>query len=559
MKYQELTSGLVSIHDLLSGDNRYVVPRYQREYSWAEDDIKKFIEDVKSLVDDNRPRKKPYFFGTMVFVHMSDENSSEDVFKIVDGQQRLITSIIFLTALCDVLYAAGHTHPADEFRRYIQETDLESGKVSYRIIPTFRNQDFFRDHIMNIGKPKEKCNIEDINVNTANKELFNAYKIICESLYTHDGVSNLVALGDRFAKNFKVILVTVTSDTDAYRIFETLNSRGLELSQGDLVKSHLLGCCEADISLQDDVFETWMNIIHDLDKTPMDDFLRHFWLANYEKIKKDEIYEKITNKASDSITAKNLTTEMYKYAEIYSRIVNPKLNDWSNNEQIVNNLEILKILNSTVCYIALLIGANKLATDDFNKLIKLCINFFFRYKTVCGKHATQLENLMISIAADLRDGKELKDIKKYFTDPKIYPNDDEFEYVFARVNLTDKIAIYALRELDGLKHTPKLYLEHIMPKSIVGTEWEKHLKDLEIRDLDSYGGQWYSRLGNMILTKKRLNPEERKNPYNKKHEKFYKDSPEITNMPLDLKWDHVEIEKRQKRFANIAKNIWKID
>ena len=550
-------SKLMSIHELFSG-SKYTVPKYQREYSWTKDEVEEFVRDVLSLVKPETDRSKPYFFGAMVLVDESDVDKS--IFKIVDGQQRIITSAIFIAVLRDMLHREGNYEAAGEFARYIQEKDLESGDIFDRIIPNNRNQEFFRDCIMKIDNPDEKS--KNIDVNTANTNILNAYKIIYKELTERiTETRDLVVLCGRFVKNFRTIVVIVESNADAYRIFETLNNRGLELSEGDLVKNHLLEKCADNEQLQDKVFAAWTDITENLDKIKMDDFLRHFWMANYDKIKKDEIYTEISDKLSKGTDVKDLVERMDRYSKIYARIVNPNEEDWTN-KQIRTNLETLKILNSKVCYVALLVGVDKFEDADKQQLIQLtemCINFFFRYKTIMGEHATDLETLMKNVATDLRKGKSMDVIKKErFLDPTIYPDDERFENSFKNASLIDKIAAYVLQKLNG-QHIENVHVEHIMPRNIQGTNWETYLKEQDA-DLTSYVEQWYAKLGNMTLTGK-LSTEDKKRSYAEKWAKFYKDSSvEMTKeLPIIANWNHKEIEHRQNKFAKKALTIWKIE
>ncbi len=565
-----LESRLIPIVELFGYDKRYEVPKYQREYSWTKDQIQEFINDLQSLSLND---KQPYFFGAMVFV--SDENTGSVVFKIVDGQQRMTTSAILIAVIRDILFEKNNKEASNELHKHLQQTDLVTHNTSDIIILSDRNKEFFKKCILTIDIPKNK--IELGFTAPSDKSLFEAYKTIYDSLKnSHDDDTDhqkyLITLYDNFVKRFKIIQVIVSSNTYAYRIFETLNNRGLELSQSDLVKNFILEQCDDNDELQNKIFDDWQSIITTLDGISIDDFFHYFWLANYEKIQKQEIYKKLTSILSDKkITVKGLVNDLKTYAEFYEQMLNPKKIDWWENDHIVEQLENLKILNSKMCYVAILVGKDKLSEreDDFSKLIDMCINFFFRYKTIGGKHATQLEALMIKIAKALRDGLDIDRIKEqYFLDSNIYPTDDDFETLFQKTRLTDKISTYVLKKLNEALSTEsisneRMYVEHILPKIIRGTEWEDQLQGkTDIDDLDSYVEKYHSRLGNMTLMRK-LTGNDKKKSYAEKLSLFYKDSPiKITNMLLDPKWNSdwnsEQIINRQKYFAELAKDIWKI-
>ncbi len=565
MTDRELTSSLMSIHELFSGGNKYKVPAYQREYSWTKEQVNDFVTDISGLVGSNRPKKKPYFFGAMVFVREPNSDDSEDIFKIVDGQQRLITSAILIAVIRDMLFGMNEVEAADEFRRYVQEKDLESEQFFDRIIPSDRNREFFKNNVMKAGKPDEKNRAEEGDVKVANVGLFNAYKIIHKALAEeHSSRTDLISLGDRFVKNFKVIVVIVSSNNDAYRIFETLNDRGLELSEGDLVKNYLMEKCADDERLQGCVFDAWVGIMDSLDspdnhdKIKIDEFLRYFWLANRKKIGSGDIYSEISGTVSTPGGVKELVDKMSRYAAIYSQIVNPEGEEWGD-DRVVTSLKTLKILNSKICYVALMAGRDRLSADDFAELAETCVNFFFRYKTICGKHTTKLETMMVAVAKDLRGGENLGDVKKrHFLDLNMYPTDDEFERAFAKARLSKKIATYVLKRLHGVPHADQAFVEYIIPKNIQGTEWVESIKKKD-EDFKSYVEQWHSRLGNITLMEN-ISNDDGKKPYSEKWERFYsKSSVGMTKeLPRTHEWNDEQIRSRQQDFAAKAKCIWKI-
>ena len=547
-----------SIGDLLQRGKQYHIPKFQREYAWGDDQIDDFIEDLKPLQDENVSSKPPYIFGPMVFVRDETNNmDGDEIFHVVDGQQRLTTSITFIAVIRDILNEMGKKSDAEEFNRDIREKNRQTHEFSNKLVLSKRNDDFFNNYIMKESPIHDKLSVKP---DSANKALHNAYKKIYEAIEKEKNLQDdaehyLIQLCARFTKLFKIIEVTVPTYDQAYKIFVALNDRGLELSQSDLVKNYLLEKCPSES--HDSVFEDWMDTITVLDTLSVDYFLRHFWLGRYEKIKMDEIYENLTKKITGD-KVPQFVKDLKKYAEIYRAVVKPKMEDWYDDKEIVKQLESLKILNSKVCYIPILVGKDVLSQEDCYELIKMCVTFFFRYKTICGKHATQLENLMISVAENLRNGKDLLFIKKsQFLNPEIYPDDDEFESAFAKASLIDKIAAYVLERLYNIPDASQMQVEHIVPRSIQGTMWKQNLTPND-EEIQSYAKLLYSRLGNMLIGPK-IPAEDKKRSYEEKRNGVYgKFTDMLGELPEGPTWDLHQIDERQRNMAKKATQIWRI-
>ena len=562
---QKLESRLYSIIDLFIHEKKYVVPEHQREYSWNEDDVISFLEDMESIIDPDNSADEEYFFGAMVLMNPSKTTSNEG-YKIIDGQQRLTTSAIFVAVVRDILYEKNHSSSAKELDSHIIGKDYHTGDTYDRLELGKRNKNTFHT-LMKMSKPEDKIKLE--NVPTSDVELINAYSTIYEKIMnkynSNDFPRNIISMCEQFLRRFQVILVVVESYAHAYRIFETLNDRGVSLSQGDLVKNYLLSLCKSDHS-QDEVLCDWNRMLDILDGLAIDDFLHYFWLSNHSRIKKNEIYKKLAKKIITENDVKKFVTKLIKYAEIYTQILEPEKEYFWGNVEIVDILKNLKTLNSKVCYIVILLAKYKLEEYEFKNICNMCLNFFFRYKTICGRHATALEVIMVSVAKKLRNDSDVLDIQKIFLDPINYPEKSDFISAFEKISVSDKIGKYILQKItlskneNRLREIDSIHIEHIMPKTIKNTRWEQYLTSKGIDDLQAYHEQWCKRLGNMTLMIK-LSNEDRKKLYDIKYRNYYRHSLiEITNtLPESSEWYIDQIKTRQHNFAELSENIWKIE
>lgn len=585
---EKFTTSQESIKLLLRDGTRYIIPKYQREFSWKDEHVEQFFQDVS--IHNSSTEKSPYFFGAMVFIE--DEKNLEK-YTVVDGQQRLTTTMTFIAAIRDMLSELGADIPADQFNGFLIETsDDNDGEIS-KLKMSKNNEEYFEQFIMKKGHATEKENQKFEHMSKTNKLLVNAYKTFVRELKVklkeqsnvESKIKYLNSLLNNFLKYFMIIKTVVASPQYAYKIFETLNDRGLELSESDLVKNRLLDIVDHAGKNVDAAHSKWMQIYEVLEKSKdikFDDFLRHYLLANYGATRKDQVYSRISENVTSEPQVQQFIDSLVDNAEVYRKLKNPKVEDWPRgNYRIVENLEALVDLNSKVVYPVLLAGYFKFKSnlDEFEELVEVCLTFFFRSRTICATNATALETLMTKINDNMRKGKKycLEEIKSDLVKSNEYPINEEFEHQFSNFEANGNNALYILLKLNNHMHggVKKMDLgplrkndasvEHIMPKEIKDTEWETYLKEKKglkkESEIEDYHEQWLWKLGNLTILNRHKNAAGQNISFKKKVDKIYKDSEaKITqNLSSYHEWDDKTIKSRQENFAARALEIWKID
>ena len=559
------------LRELLSFERRYTVPDYQREYTWSDEHVIDFLDDLFTHMDD--ATHTHYFFGTFYLIKNS---TNPDERSIVDGQQRLATTIIFLTVIRDMLEQLGKKESAKSINDYIKY-DVDS-KMLPRLKLNIRNKDFFNNGILPNGNPDDKIK-SFLDQSTANKNLIEAYKIIYYYLSekiknnTNDSGEYLIKIHQHLLKYFVVLENVVESRKIVQGIFDTVNRRGIGLSEGDYVKNKILEIAEKNHSGAYALNETWLDLLDILNDVKMDEsyFLRHYLMAYYERVATKSVAKKIIEIVSKKDDLSTFVNHLFQVGATYVGLKNPN-SDIQYGSNVVDDLNGLIALNSHAVYPALLIGYDKLEPKYFAKLVNMMLIFFFRVRTVGRIEANTIELEISTICEMLRNPgtRIITDIRKTLRSSQSYVPDQDFKSKFSVQTVKGKSAVYILNKLNEMlsghkELTGKVTVEHIMPKKIEGTEWEKYFK-ITLKKTNSEARRIYhsdnlNKIGNLTLLSKSRNASAQNYSFTKKLNEIYKnDNIHITTM-LDKysEWNADSILDRQQIFSKAALKIWNLD
>lgn len=542
-------------------NNTYYIPNYQREYSWESAELEAFWDDLQTTKENNNGLD--HFFGQIV-AH-NDEDCKRKY--IIDGQQRTITSTIFMRTL-QYFYAsiykdtdsqrAGHRKSEIEFQHigwYISSTNdklhLHLGEM---------DQDYFREAIQlgipeNAPKTKKK----------SRERLRKAYKFFFDELSKqleplsdiNDKLDLLDEYYDTFTERFRVLYMEATKLDEAFVIFETLNARGKELETADLLKNFIFSQSK-DISLAQN---QWNKMVSTLDRADPTKYIRHFWNATQSFTREKALYRNICDKISSPRASKAFLKDLADYAECYHDITAPNENVGFTDAELVTSLKALKILKASSFYpviLAMKQDPQVFKETNIRQVIQAIETYVFRNFTICGKAANKSEVFFAGIAKEIYDGTLdttdaiINRIKaEMVTDTEFL---DSFA-IWAGSKSTKEAIRYMLRKIH--KHldstheinidNTEVHIEHIMPEdnSIWQVAQDTHETYL-----------W--RLGNLALLSGPANISISNKTFDVKKQR-YVDSKIEPNKDLATKasWTATEIEDRQKSFASYALKIWK--
>ena len=323
---------------------RLVVPPNQREYSWEEDHVKELFDDLQRSLDESQP--PAYFLGTIALT-----GPAQAVPQVTDGQQRLATTMLLLAAIRDYFCEKKESRLVDWLEQeYLTIIDPDEGRVP-RLTLNTDDRDFFAAYVAAHPDEKER-KIEPKRDShrriQAGAVLAAARVKTIASAYTKesDRTKRLRAWVDFLTDGAIIIALRLPSDLNAFKMFETLNDRGLRTSQVDIVKNYLFS--ESAEKMQE-VQPKWSRMMTVIEGLEIDDvamhFLRHFMMHKYGPLRKEEIFQKIETNVSGKRQSLDFVQELADSSEDYAAILTPDHKKWNSyNSNIRASIKTIRVL-----------------------------------------------------------------------------------------------------------------------------------------------------------------------------------------------------------------------
>ncbi len=532
----------------------YYIPNYQREYSWEQTELEDFWDDLEATKNDEEMN---HFFGQVV-IH-NDENNKKKY--IIDGQQRTITSTIFMRVLqlqFEQLYKESGMEEADYKKSDIASIHIGRKDKLHLTLGQLDN-DYFRENIQ-LGQPdKLQKGIKKSHERLKKaffyftEKLDAALEICCDS---SDKLDCLTEYYDTFVSKFNVLYMEATKLEEAFVIFETLNARGRDLETADLLKNFIFSQSK-DIDVAQN---EWNRMVNQLDKTDPTKYIRHYWNSCNSFTRDKALYRAISKNVSNPRKSKELLKNLDKYAQCYHDMVTPSDNIGFKDEKLIQSLKALKTLKASTFYpvvLAMKQAQAGFSETDIQKVVANIESYVFRNSTICGKTANKAEIFFAELAKDIYDGvyDDVNTICRTIKDGMA--SDQEFGDAFERWSGTKngkEIIRYILRKIH--KHldadmeinidTSEVHIEHIMPED--ASQWNV---DEETHD------EYLWRLGNLTLLAGTLNISASNKPFDEKKDKYAASKIEPNkDLAAFTCWDKAAIEKRQQKLREYAVKIW---
>lgn len=380
---------------LLTSTRYYIIPRFQREFSWEKNNYKEFLDDIISQIkyENEKFFTNKYYLGNMIFLGTRDKESVQ----VIDGQQRLTTGTILLAALRNSLYEISEdkNDNAMNYAETIQKEYLvkKIDGTPQRKLETTTSFPYFAETIQDGNKQEEKSEnynktneeeslqktfeyfIKQLDFKNISKYLYNNLKID-HSKETENSkdlyVKFLKAIRDTFLES-EIVAIFVANENEAYRIFENINSKGKPLSQVDLIKNDIFSKVDLSDAGVDTPVEFWAKInktLSNLD-TNFNEFFLHFWKSMYpnDSANGHNLYKKYINRFDKANKNKllDLLKDLDTYSEEYSKIISPSKDDYKKQQdkslyRSLDNINKLRGVQSRVPILTLFI---KIKDKDF--------------------------------------------------------------------------------------------------------------------------------------------------------------------------------------------------
>jgi hypothetical protein len=571
----------------------YLIPNNQRELAWGEKQIKQlwsdFIEHYKIVApSDDLTNPQGYFLGAIVAVQ---ENASSE-WAVVDGQQRLTTLTTVAVVLCEILKKyASHLPQSKALILGLQNCSVayQGGGLKpwlvYSDVET--NTAFNKFCIENLSRKEQKNEWENLAKKYQKKTspynvLHTAFKVGYAELIGFLRESNfanrpkrVIAFAQMVLDCVVILRIKAGSYDGAYAIFESLNDRGLRLSQADLVKNELLKV--SSVSEKDEVSEHWTNAKQLLSDTPiiMSELLHYSCLHRYGQSKAQKLFSYVKGLIHKNQNAKSIAAGLEEDALALEQIVVLRPQSWSVATSEMLD-DITKVISVKFAYPMLLAIHKRFASskNDFEKAVKLVMNFLYRYMTVGGGTPERLSFSAAEVGkicrnTNLTNKEVLETIKNYFLSES---PDVIFEKEFAEFSIANtKLAYFTVYYLEAfclsgtmpLKHGAESNLEHIMPKTPSQKDWPLATVAKQ-SDPAAYTELIWS-IGNLIPLPEDINKSIKNKSISHKMTGGTKNysisnlvSPKSLSKYLstNLEWDEAAIHKRQQDLSKMAPKVW---
>lgn len=556
-----MNSTVTPILTFLEGSKQFVIPIYQRTYEWKREQCSQFWEDVLLVGANNEP--KPHFFGSIVYMDPEEPQNIGDVQEIlvIDGQQRLTTLSLLISALS----------------RVIQEQGIDIGISSQEL----SNRYLFNDNKEGDSRYKQILTKSDkktlICLLEEDRELPTSYSPLLDKnyrfFYSHCKKANLQIVYRGIERLEIVSIVLDRAQDEPQSIFETLNTKGLTLSETDKIRNYLLMGQTADS--QNKLYNNLWYPIEDRFRNKdqqFDSFMRHYLMLKTQKkpIKRD-IYRDFKNyvkmaQSSDKLEVEEIVKEVSRYSKHYLNIAMLHEGD----PELKACLTDLHELKADTSYPFLLkiydhYASSKIEKAEVITTLRWIESYIFR-RAVCGQPNNSLDRIFMDVFCKMNmdDGHTyLENLKETFLElqaKRKYPRDREFMLQFRNKDMYNfPRRDYLLRKLENYERKePIKYdeytVEHVMPQTLTDA-WKQDLGNSyqythemrlnKIGNLTLTGRN--SELGNRRFKEKRDMPKE-----------GFKFSPLYLNRSLAdaEKWNQNTIDARTNELAEKACKIW---
>ncbi len=544
------------IKDLFSeAKTFFAIPVYQRDYNWQEKHCKQLFEDILNVGKDIDITS--HFIGSIVYIHEGVYGIGEKEFYVIDGQQRMITITLLHTALYHRLKESKEEY-ADEIYELYLVNKFSKRDIKLKLLPPEENL-----NILNKILQENWEELEDYQ----DRNIVKNYKFFKEiiSNYSNEEIEYLLAGLD------KIIYVDIALEKDKdnpQRIFESLNSTGLDLSQGDLIRNYILMDLEKE--KQNLVYKNlWLPIENNCKislgneiKNYVSDFIRDYLTLKNGKIpSKPKVFEEF-KEFYDKNNDEQLE-DIKNFSEEYSHIIKPNT---EKDKDIRKELENLKVLDQTVIN-TFLIGIlrdyreNKIVKDEILEILKLLQSYIWR-RFITEKPSNALNKIFQGMYLKIsKDQKYYKSLEESLLNQD-FPTDDELKEALKTKNVyKDKEKLrYVFKELENYNHNElidfeneKITIEHIFPQK-PNKSWKEKYSDYELEEMKTFKDT----ISNLTLTGSNANLGN-KSFLEKRNDDIhgYKNSKLYLNKYLG-KLNEWNLSAMEGRFEDLFKNIVKI-
>lgn len=549
--------------EFLKKSPQFVIPIYQRTYSWNEKECKQLWDDI--IRSGSNDDINAHFMGSVVYVEQGLYSvSSQNSLLVIDGQQRLTTITLLIAALTEVI---GENEPVEDFNRnklkgYYLTNPLETGEKFYKLILSQTDNHSLKAIINGLEQPDDKSIriTENFDFFKSKLTLLNDLSLVCKGL-----------------RKLMIVDIALSREQDNPQlIFESMNSTGKELSQADLIRNYILMGLEPEY--QTYLYEQYwrpMELAFGQQSYSdyFDSFMRYFLILKTRDIPKiNHVYDVFKQYSRQATVASNGIEELVKDIKNYAVYFCAFALGKEKDEQLKLAFQDLRELKVDVAYPLLLeLYADYvdgiLGHNEFLTAVRIIESYVFR-RAICGIPTNSMNIIFARMGIGLKKASYLESFKASFLTLPSYrrfPKDDEFHCKIQSKDMYNfRSKNYWLRRMENYQRKERILvddytIEHIMPQADNTSEklpeiWRTELGPEWKRVWETYRHT----LGNLTLSGYNSVYSNNAFIFKCNHEFGFKFSPLKMNegIALEKKWDEAAIQRRAHKLADKALNVW---
>lgn len=546
-----------TFQELIGNGVKYQVPRFQRDYAWDREQWEDLWSDIESIKDEQY-----HYMGYIVL-----QRKSQHDFEVIDGQQRLITlSLVVLAAMKNIQLLINQGDEAEQNKerlgvltdRYIGSKNPISLKVDSKLSLNRNNSSNFKIICSTLEAPNKRG-----QTNT-NKLLNKCFKFFEAKDMGNTG-QEIAEFIERVSSGMIFTRIVVQDDLNAYKVFETLNARGVQLSTPDLLKNYIFSVVTKDNNVSDEdlneLDESWSEIVSQLGESNFTDFIRYHHNFKATLVTKKDLFSSVRKLVSTPEKAYEYLLSLSQYAPVYASLLNPYDEWWSNQEVVYRKvkryLEGFELFNIKQPFTVLMSAFFQFSAEEFVTLAKYLYVLAIRYNVICHFSPNEQESAFNQIAIKIhsKEFSRASHIKNSELFRKLYPSNESFFNAFEFHKMPSRrsakkirfllaeIETYLGHETDPAKTT----LEHVCPYN-PDEDWDVYFGE-GVNDIQD-------RLGNVVLLEKdelrRASFEDKKKVYLAAH------YPLAQKVASYDKWNLQNLNDYQTWLSKQAVDTWKV-
>lgn len=552
---------------LIGNGLTYRIPRFQRDYSWSNDEWEDLWADILAILKaDGEPS---HYMGYLVLQSADDKS-----FDVIDGQQRLTTlSLIVLAVLKNIQrlieadnQAGPNTQRLNQIRQtYVGYLDPVTLIARPKLTLNRNNNNYYQNHLVPLEYlPRRNLRASEHLLRKA-FEWFDKRVADYLKASTGDEGKRLAQLIEDVSDRLFFTIITVTDELNAYKVFETLNARGVRLSATDLLKNYLFSALdrggETDHELRN-LEDRWEAIVGRLQSENFPDFLRVHWNSRHSFARQADLFKTIRNRVSDRESVFQLLRGMEEDLDTYLALSSPEASEWSQDDK--HHASVLKTFRVRQPFPLLLAARRVFDAADFTGLLRATVVISLRYNVIGAYSTAEQERTYNSVAeriarGELRQlGPSLQAMRSIYVEDRVFRDnfaEKTIRTTDSRNNRVVRFILCALeKKLSGQEHafiSDAFNIEHVLPQNAP----------------DGWGGfsgeeadSLVYRLGNMTLMQAGANRAAGTSAYSEKRVLYEQSTFAITRKLAhdNVEWTPERIAAWQNGMAAQATSIWRI-